>query len=83
MYVPTVKKEKSQKMQEEKISFKKENAVLSEIERMKDELAKRNRDHDDLLYNLDLSNFAPQIRDRLSKVLNNTNNTSEEGGNKE
>lgn len=44
--------------------------LKDEIAELKDQLAKRNRDQDDAIYNLTLSNFSPDVRRRLDKVLN-------------
>ncbi len=54
--------------------------VFAEVERLKDELAKRNRDRDDLLYNLNLSNFTPEIRKRLEKLLSGGLDNNTDGG---
>jgi hypothetical protein len=43
--------------------------LLEEITQIRDELAKRHRDQEDLLYNLNLENFSPEIRSRLEKLL--------------
>lgn len=45
--------------------------LKEEIEALKDQLAKRNRDQDDAMYNLTLSNFSPDVRRRLDQALNN------------
>lgn len=80
LFVPDVGKAPSVKSSQ--TASGRSDDVFKEIERLKDELAKRNRDQDDLLYNLNLGNFTPEIRKRLEKVLNGSenNNSDNEGG---
>lgn len=81
LFVPDVGKAPSVKSSQT-ASQRSDNNVFEEFERLKDELAKRNRDQDDLIYNLNLENFTPEIRKRLAEVLNGSekNNSDNEGG---
>lgn len=82
LFVPDVPKNPSVKSSQ--TASQRSGGVFAELERLKDELAKRNRDQDDILNNLSLSNFTPDVRNRLEKVLlgsnNNQNNDTESNG---
>lgn len=80
LFVPDVGKAPSVKSSQ--TASQRSDDVFKEVERLKDELAKRNRDQDDLIYNLNLENFTPEIRKRLAEVLNGSekNNSDNEGG---
>jgi hypothetical protein len=67
VFVPDVPK--APKVTSEKSGAKEPSEVFLELEKLKDEIARRNRDNDDTLSNLNLENFSPPIRELLQKVL--------------
>lgn len=82
LFVPDVGKKFPSVKSSQTASGRSDNNVFEELEQLKDDLAKRNRDQDDLLYNLNLGNFTPEIRNRLEEVLNaaKNNNFENDGG---
>lgn len=67
LFVPEIGKTPSRKSSSS--SSPTSDNLLEEITQIRDELAKRHRDQEDLLYNLNLENFSPEIRSRLEKLL--------------
>ena len=85
MYVPEVSKPaKNTKKDSGKRSSDEPNMmdqIKDDLARMKDELVKRNRDHDDALYNLTFGNFSSDTRKKLDSLFNNKTEGNTENNN--
>jgi hypothetical protein len=83
MYVPTITKPSKKASKQSYIRSTEPtgtmDSIREDLERLKDELVKRNRDQDDALYNLTLGNFSADTRKKLDSLLNK-NTETENGG---